>query len=162
MKAPDALLEHLMARVRGDLYKGKPERVWFTQQVRVKAALTLPAAWLDERKVEISAERYQAILESILHTIKAHGRSPKQLGPFPCAYLHSCVEKHLAHHGDEYYEEGKAIRNRVTIFMGRVEKARIGADSTVPVLSATHAALDVGKRKAKGKAVATSQQPDLF
>lgn len=162
MKAPDAVIEDLLKSARALLYTSLPDRAWFTQQMRVKIALTLPAAYLDERKVDLSAERYQEIVQGILDTIKKHGRT--DLGPHPCSYLHSCVEAHLRHHGDEYYEEGKAIRNRVKLIMPAVEKANLGADLTVPVLSATHhqtaAALAVGKRKSK--APAPVLQDDLF
>jgi hypothetical protein len=159
LKAPETVIEELLKKARAVLYRGQPDRAWFTQQVRVKAALTLPAAWLQERQVEIPAARYQAILEGILDTIRANGR--EHLGPYPCAYFHHCVESHLAHHGDKYYAEGKGIRNRVQLFMSSVEKARIGADSTVPILAGVHAALDTGKRR-KSKAPAPALQPDLF
>lgn len=160
MKAPDAVLELLLKKARAILYASLPERSWFTQQGRVQAALTLPAKWLDERKVELSAERYQAIVEGILNTIKTKGR--RDFGSFPCAYLYSCVEAHLRHHGDEYYYEGKDIRNRVKMFMTDLEKARVGQDRTVPILAEVHAALSVGKRKTKIKTVASTLHPDLF
>ncbi len=164
MKTPASIVTVLLQRARRDLYASLPDRAWFTQQARVKAALTLPAKFLEDRKVEIPAERYQAIVESILDRIKGHGR--KDLGAYPCAYLHSCVESHLRHHGDEYYEQGKGIRNRVRLFMSAVDKGRVGADSTIPVLAAVHtatvAALQVGRRKAKSTAPAPAMQPDLF
>jgi hypothetical protein len=83
------------------------------------------------------------------------------------SYLYRCVEEHLRHHGDAYYEEGKGIRNRVAMFMSTVEKAKLGADRTVPILAEVHAtqvqaALDVGKRKEKVKGAAAGVQADLF
>lgn len=161
MIAPEVVVTYLMERARTILYSSLPEHSWFTQQGRVKAALTLPAKWLDDRKVELPAERYQAIVDGILDTIRANGR--RDLGAFPCAYLHHCVETHLQHHGEDYYAEGKGIRNRVKMFMNDVEKAHVGADSTIPVLAQAHrveAALAVGKRKSKVKA--PTQQTDLF
>ena len=146
----------LLAKARALLYKGLPERAWFSQQVRVKFALTLPAKWLDERKVELTGERYQAILDAILDTIKAKGT--RDLGPFPCAYLHACVETHLRHHIDEYYAEGKSLRNTMDRVLTHAARVR----PVVAIFAQVHAALDVGKRKAKLKPVAAGLQPDLF
>ena len=166
MKAPAAVLEDLMKQVRALLYTALPDHSWFTQQERVKATLTLPAKWLDDRKVELPAERYQKLLEGILATIKTHGRKPAQLGKFPCIYLHSCVESHMRHHGDDYYAEGKGIRNRVKMFMSEVERAQVGADGTVPVLAKVNteiaAAVTAGRRKPKSKDVAGPVQPDFL
>jgi hypothetical protein len=166
MKAPATVLGDLMKQVRALLYTALPDRAWFTQQERVKATLTLPAKWLDDRKVELPAERYQKLLEGVLATIKAKGRKADQLGRFPCIYLHSCVESHMRHHGEEYYYEGKGIRNRVKIFMTAVERAQVGADETVPILAKVHtevaAAVSAGRRKPKSKAIAGPVQPDFF
>jgi hypothetical protein len=166
MKAPAAVLEDLMKQVRALLYTALPDRAWYTQQERVKATLTLPAKWLDDRKVELPAERYQKLLEGVLATIRSHGRKPAQLGKFPCIYLHSCVESHMRHHGDEYYYEGKGIRNRVKMFMTAVERAQVGADATVPILAKVHtevaAAVSAGRRKPKSKAIAGPVQPDFL
>lgn len=155
---PDVLISHLMGRVKTMFYADLPERSWFNQMVRVKAALTLPAVWLQDRQVELSSERYQSIVEGILNTIRAKGR--RKVGAFPCAYLHACIESHLKHHIDEYYEEGKAIRNRLRIAMPDLEKARIGADGTVPIFAQVHATLDAGKRKAKVKPI--NKESDLL
>lgn len=160
MKTPAAVLEDLMKQVRETFYAKLPPRSWFTQQERVKAALTLPAKWLDERKVELPAERYEAILRGILATICAHGR--RDVGAYPCAYLWSCVEAHLRHHGDKYYEEGKSVRNAADRALAIVEKTKRGADGTVPILAQVHQAVTAGRRKSKSKAVAGPVQPDFF
>jgi hypothetical protein len=161
MKAPETVLEELLRQVRVFLYSGLPDHSWFTQQARCKATLTFPGAWLDERKVELSSERYQQIMQAILVTIKEHCPNPRQLGPFPCAYLHRCVELHMQHHGDEYYQEGKSVRNALDRAMATTTRARISA---VAVFAATHratqASLAVGKRKPKVKPA--SQESDLL
>ena len=156
VKAPEAVITELLAKARAILYKGLPERSWFSQQVRVKFALTLPAKWLDERKVELTGERYQAILDAILDTIKANGR--RDLGSFPCAYLHHCVETHLRHHIDGYYAEGKSLRNTMDRVLTHAARVR----PVVAIFAQVHATLDVGKRKAKLKSIAAGLQPDLF
>ena len=154
---PDALISHLMGRVRVMFYSDLPERSWFNQMVRVKAALTLPAVWLQDRQVELSSDRYQAIVEGILDTIRANRR--RDLGAFPCAYLHACVEAHMRHHGDEYYAEGKSVRTALDRVVDHAARARLGA-GTIPILAQVHATLAIGKRKPKVKAA--PDQPGLF
>ena len=160
MKAPEAVIAELLKQARAILYSRLPDHCWFAQQTRVKFALTLPAKRLDEFKVELSAERYQAIVGGILDTIKANGR--RDLGSYPCAYLHHCVETHLRHHLDEYYAEGKSVRNAVTAAMSFADRAHVGADGTIPVLTQVNATLAVGKRKPKAKPIAPPSQSDLF
>jgi len=149
-----------MARVRRDLFIGKPDKTWYSQQQLVKKALLYPAAWLKRREVEIPAERYQAILEGILDTIKAKGNLDQV--HYISRYLFHCVQQHIAHHGDTYYEEGKAIRNRVSLVMTSVERAHAGADGTVPVLDQAYNVLQLGRRKPKSKPLAEPLQPGLF
>jgi hypothetical protein len=146
MKAPDVLITELMALVRRSLYAGKPDKTWFAQQQLVKKALLYPATWLKRREVEIPAERYKEIVEGIVATMVANGRLDGV--SFMSRYLLTCVQRHMEAHGDEYYREGVNIRNRVTLVMDLVEKARAGADSTVPILAEADRLLKIGKRKA--------------
>ena len=155
MKAPDALIQELMQRFRLLLYQGKPNKVWYSQQMMIKKALLYPASWLEKRKVEIPAERYKAILA----TIAANGNLSQVT--WVSRYVLHCVQQHMEHHGDEYYREGVAIRNRVNLAMTAIERTRRGADSTVPILAQADKLLQMGKRKAKVKPV-TSEQPTLL
>jgi hypothetical protein len=148
-----------MARARTLLYKGRPDRAWYLQMKTVKKALTLPAAELKKLGVPLSSVRYEEIMLGILNTISRHGNLSKV--EYPSAYLLHTVQEHWKYHGPEYYEEGKAIRNRVSVFMTAVEKAR-PADPTVDVLAQVNASLKIGTRKSKIKPVAATLQPRLF
>jgi hypothetical protein len=160
MKAAADFFQALMAKVRHDLYKGKPDKTWFAQQKMIKKALLHPAVYLHKQRVELPAARYRAILEDIINTIVAKGNLDRV--DYMSRYFLFCVQKHMEHHGDQYYAEGKAIRNRVDLVMGSVEKAARGADSTVPILAEADKLLQMGKRKARVKPVATAPTPDLF
>lgn len=163
MIAPEALIADLMKEVRTKLFAGRSDKEWFAQQELVKKALTYPAHWLEERKVPLASKRYAEIMTTIIGAAAAYGDLGKVT--YVSRYLLTCVQRHMAHHGDEYYQEGKAIRNRTSVFMATLEKnnkpAR-AADRTVTVLSEVHASIAVGRRKAKAKAVAKPLQPDLF
>lgn len=160
LKAPDAVIKDLMSKVQRDLYKGKPFDLWAAQQKMVKKALLHPAACLHKQGIELSAERYQAILEGIITTVAAKGDLQKVT--YMSRYFYYCVQQHMIHQGDRYYTEGKAVRNRVHLTMSALEKAVAGADSTVPVLAEADKLLQIGKRKGKVKPVSVPKEPDLF
>lgn len=148
----------LVQRVRRDFYKGKQDRFWYGQQHMVKKALLYPASWLEKRKVEIPAARYEAIVGDILDTILAKGNLDGV--QYMSRYLLFCFQEHMKHHGEDYYREGTAIRNRVSVIMTRVERAARGEDGTVLILAQADQLLQIGKRKAKIQTAA--KQPDLF
>jgi hypothetical protein len=58
--------------------------------------------------VTLPPERYKAILLEIFNGIKQHG-STEAIKYWP-GYLMHCVQTHFRIHGEEYYEEGKALR----------------------------------------------------
>jgi hypothetical protein len=156
---PDDLIAGLMERVRRDLYSNRPD--WFVQQAMIKRALTYPAAWLGKKHVEIPAARYKAILEEIISGIVREGQLEKVT--YLSRYFYTCVQRHMDHHGDDYYREGVSVRNNVTIAMSQLEKAQRGADSTIPVLAQVHATLVAGVKPPKHMRPSKDpQQPDLF
>jgi len=147
MKAPDALIKELLVKVRRDLYAGKDFKTWAAQQKMVQKALQHPAVCLDKYKIELPAERYQAILEGIVDTIRREGDLSKV--KYMARYFYFCVQEHMKHHGERYYSEGKAVNNRVNMVMSAVERAHAGADGTIPVLAEADNLLQIGKRKSK-------------
>lgn len=161
MKAPASFFQELMTKVRLDLYKGRPEKEWFSTQKMVKKALMHPAACLAKYNVELPAERYQEIVEDIINTVSRHGDLGK-IG-YMGRYFYHCVQEHMKHNGDRYYQEGKAVNNRVSLIMSSVERAHKGADGTIPILAEADKLLQLGKRKSKVKPEPVpSTEPDLF
>lgn len=162
MTTPADLLNDLMARVRRDLYAGRPDTAWFKQQETVRQALTLLARDLDRDQVPLPLARYRAIYDQIITGIVQHGHLAQV--KYPCAYLLHVVQKHLQHHGDTYYEEGKSLRNSLDLVVHRAaaKAARRAAapDPTVEVLAQVHAAITTRRRRPKPPA--PTLQPDLF
>jgi hypothetical protein len=67
-----------------------------------------PAGYLDKRGVTLPPQRYKAILLDVFNGIKAHGQTGA-IKYWP-GYLMHCVQTHFRVHGEEYYNEGKALR----------------------------------------------------
>lgn len=161
MKAPDAVIQELLLKVRRDLYPGETYDTWAAQQKMVQKALHHPAVYLNKMGVELPAERYQAIVSAIIETIRDNGNL-SNVG-YMARYFYTCVQRHMDHHGDEYYSEGKSVNNRVSLVMNALERAQRGADGTIPILAEADKLLQLGKRQPKVKASPVKpNQPDLF
>jgi DNA-binding FrmR family transcriptional regulator len=66
------------------------------------------ASWLNKKGVTLKPERYKQILLERLNEIKIHGQT-QAIKYFP-GYLKHVLQTHLKHHGQDYYDEGKALR----------------------------------------------------
>jgi len=160
---PEALVALFLRSIRNQFYQGH-EKLFYQEKNLLMQAICWPARYLDERAVKISAERYKALLTDVIRTIKAKG----QLGSVrsPGRYLLHCVQEHMKHQGETYYDAGKATRNAIDDFMMGLKTPKRGAaipsvDSTVPALAETHRILSAakgGRRKASAAAI----QDDLF
>ncbi len=73
----------------------------------------------DEKRVEIPLA-VRGHVQGILTTARAHGDLSKVT--FMGRYLLHVFQQHMEHHGHEYYEEGKDIRNRISVIMTAVER----------------------------------------
>jgi hypothetical protein len=168
---PDELTERFLRSLRHQFYKGR-DKLYFQERNLLLQAICWPARYLDERAVRISAERYQSILTTVIRTINTHGNlaQVRSLG----RYLLHAVQEHMRHHGEDYYEIGKATRNALDDVMrglrpqerlGREAAAIHSGDSTVPVLAETLrvlAASKGGRKPGLSKTIATPMQGDLF
>jgi hypothetical protein len=145
---PQELVDELLRFVETKFYEGDP--IGFIKDRRRLLAWVILrlAKWLDDRGVSISTEAYREIMiDKILMTAVRHGDTGNiQYRP---AWLAKVVESHLDHHGEEYYEHAKAIRNVVEhalLVAGRLPLAR---PDPVRDLAAARRLLTVKKRPSK-------------
>lgn len=101
------LLDHIYHTFYGETNK----RTFYRDRKMLLHAISLPAAWADERGVVIPADRYREIICGIISDIHTHG-DPSRYQYLP-RYLLKCVQDYLAHHGDVLYDALKHIRNRL-------------------------------------------------
>ena len=73
----------------------------------LEQAITYPAKWLNDRGARLSNPQYRAILMTVITAIRQHGKRPAR---FSAYFLH-CVQAHMQHHGEEYYEAAKAPKS---------------------------------------------------
>ena len=107
----------------------------------------------------LPSHRYKGIVLDVLQTIKRHGDT-RGIQYLP-GYLAHCLQTHFKHHGDEYYEEAKALRSLTGDVIAALAKlpSRNEPD-LVPTLAALRNELTPRKRKTKNKP--NAGQPSLF
>lgn len=159
---PEEIVTRFLASMRKQFFSGN-DRLFYQEKSLLMMAISYPARWLDDRAVAINSARYTEVLTVIIRTINAHGNLKNVRSPG--RYLLHAVQEHMRHHGEDYYEVGKATRNAIEDAVhglkSRVKGADKAADSTVATLAETHRVLSAAKpgRKKKDQA---PEQGSLF
>jgi hypothetical protein len=157
---PADIIGDLMTAVRNGFYPGND--AWFADQSFIRRrVVTWPAGWLNKRGVTLKPERYKEILLGIFTEIKRHGQTGT-VKYWP-GYLVHCVQEHFKYHGEEIYNEAKALRNKVeaALLAGkRATDCRQGNDP-VAALALVHQTLTAAHKR-KQKPSAAKAQMDLL
>lgn len=159
---PADVIGSLMSAVRNSFYGDQPEK-WFADQHFIKRrVVTWPAVWLNKRGVTLSPERYKEIIMGIFMGIKQHGNTAS-VKHWP-AYLTYAVQQHFKIHGEEYYNEGKAIRNttEAVLLACKLAVGEKKASDVIAGMAEVNRALTSASNKRKKKSDAAKQQLSLF
>lgn len=116
----------------------------------LKNVILWPASYLDRRGVTLPPARYKAILLDVFNGIKQHG-STAAVKYWP-GYLMVSVQSHFRLHGEEYYEEGKALRATLSKILSKAPQ--IPTADPVRVLAEHRRDLILSSRLAKTRKVA--------
>ena len=106
------------------------------------------ARWLEHRAVTLPSDRFLAIIrDTILMEALRHGNTSKIA--YRPAWLRAIVQSHLAHHGEEYYEEGKSIRMLAERALWAAQRSTQPAPDPVRDLAVAAKLLRISKRAPK-------------
>lgn len=156
---PEDLRDELLAEIARRFFPGVDARRWGQERRLLVQAIAWPARWLNERGAKLPGRRYRAILLAVLADIDRH-RNAKQEIKRMSAYIAHCVQEHMSHHGEEYYEEAKAARPAGLAASQALRKLRPEpADHVTQILAETHAALSQKRRR---KPPGAETQKELF
>jgi hypothetical protein len=159
---PGDLTASLLDLIRRKYYDGD-----FVQFAKDKRQLLLwvvwwPAKWLETRGVTLPADRYRQILSTVLLDALAHASdAPIKYRP---AWLGKVIQSHFDAKGEDYYEEGKAMRNRMDHVLAMVVAAGQTPKAVAPdpIRALTEAArLLQGTRKRPARPLPDKQR-ELF
>jgi hypothetical protein len=136
--------------IRTHFYQGHP--LDFVKQRRdlLRWVVFELAVYLDGKTVTIPATRYIEIMVGdkgiLMEAIRFQAADKITYLP---AYLRRCVQSHLAIHGEDYYNEGKSLRNAVDVAIKFAQKQVASEPSVVEELAAAARLLKAPKRAIK-------------
>lgn len=118
---PKELVDSCLELLRTKFYNQPGDDKCFAQdRKRLLAWVVLwPASWLNKKGVTIHGDAYREIFVKVFIQAAAHVQSKVKYRP---AYLRHVIQSHFEIHGEEYYEQAKAVRNQVEhamILVGR-------------------------------------------
>ena len=162
--AAETLVNRFLYQIRQKFYPDN-HKGFYQEHKLLLRAVTHPAHWLKDRGVSLPEAKLEAILNEILRGIMHHGNTGN-IGYFS-AYLLKSVQDHMKHHGDEYYEQAKVLRNIVQTAAGEwTEKQRKqlpdAMDQTTARLADLNSLVRATKPGRRKKTAPAGTQLDLF
>lgn len=154
------ILESLLSILESKFYRGYAVNFAKDRRRLLDWVILWPAQWLNERSVTVSADRYREILKAILIDAAAHAQLDK-INYLP-AYLAKTIQAHFAHHGDEIYEEAKAIRNMVENAISIAGRQPQAAPDIAQELTKAKHLLRAARGQTKLKKTAVKEQLSLL
>jgi hypothetical protein len=152
-ETPEEVRDELLRFIQVKFYPGDGVNFFKDRPRLLKWVVLKLAEYLDERAVTVPPNRYIEIMrDHVLMEAVRFGRTDEI--KYRPAWLGKVVEMHLDHHGEEYYEEGKAIRSRVE---NALTIARAGLQGRDPVRELAQASRLLTTRKQPVKKVASDQ-----
>jgi hypothetical protein len=156
--AGDLILEFLQM-IRSQFYFDKPDFHFHQHRSILIKAFTYPASYLAARGMtqELPAARYRHLVQDVIQEVKRFGQMSSAISP--AHYFFKVMQTHMQHHGEDYYDECRSVRNAVAQITAGVSKVP-ETDSTLADLAALHRLAASGARRVKQKPA--SPQLDLF
>jgi hypothetical protein len=153
---PQEIKTDLLNAIRGAFYGDATDKQWHQDKHFILRTFVLwPAGYLDRRGVTLPPTRYKAVVLGVIQGIKQHGQTGAV--KFWPGYLAHCLQTHFRLHGEEYYEEGKALRKNLAAVLSHASSA----PTVDPIrLLAAHRR-DLLARKPRPKAKNSAQLPLL-
>lgn len=148
---PDEVVQNLLNLIQVKFYQGFPDNFAKHRRDLMGMVILRFAGWLNARGVPLAGDRYRDILRSVLMDAAANMKA-ENIKYLP-AYLGCVVQRYLAHHGDEIYDEAKSFRNVLQAVLPTPGKQPTHAPDVVKDLMAAKRLIMVatGKKTAQPK-----------
>jgi hypothetical protein len=145
---PKELVDSCLGILRSKFYTGPGDDKCFAQdRKRLLAWVVLwPAGWLNSRAVTLPGDAYREIFVKVFLQAAAHVQSKVNYRP---AYLRQVIQSHFKIHGEEYYEQAKAIRNQVENALSIAGKPSVAALDPVRQLAEARSLVAAPTRRKK-------------
>jgi|SRR5579863_3297409 len=116
---PTELTDACLGILRSKFYQGDDKAFFQERNHLLRWVVLWPASWLDKKGVTIHGDKYREIFVKVFLQAAAHVETKVKFRP---AYLRQVIQSHFAIHGEDYYEDAKAVRNLVMATMLAVGK----------------------------------------
>jgi hypothetical protein len=120
--AAEDFLQAQLRKIRFQFLPDDP-KAFFQQQKMIIKAICYPATYLQKRGVQLPERRLEQILNEVLRGIMHHGQTSKIT--WFGGYFLKCIQEHMSHHGDEYYDEGKDLRTILQKTLAELSKKEV-------------------------------------
>lgn len=158
-QTPKEVLEALLGLVQRKFYAGDAVNFAKDKKRILQWALLWPAReWFKPKSVSLPAARYQEILTKVIMEATIYQAEKINYRP---AWLARVIQSHFAMHGDEIYEEGKAVRNVAENALLALGKLPVREDALVNDFAAASHLLDAKPAKRK-RAIQIDNQLNLL
>ena len=142
------LLEELLRFIQSKFYSSDPVSFAKDKPRLLTWVILEFATWLESRAVTLPPARFLAICrDTILMDAVRHGNTGAIT--YRPAWIRAVVQSHLAHHGEEYYEEAKSIRTIADRALWAATRATVPAPDPVRELAQAARLLKAKKRAPK-------------
>lgn len=147
---PEELTDACLDLLRRKFYNQPgDERCFFQDRSRLLDWVVLwPAAWLNGKGVTIHGDAYREIFQKVFFQASAHVESKVKYRP---AYLCQVIQSHFKIHGEDYYDQAKAVRNIVEQTLLLVGHHKHPASDPVREMAAARQILTRWKKKTAQK-----------
>lgn len=148
-----------LEELRRTFFAKTPAKRFFQEKGLLLSAISYPATHLKKRYGVSTPETLSsAILGNVVQTIVKKGNRAK-IQRFSVYFLH-CVQEHMKHHGEEYYDRAKAALRLAESLPEIMAKVRVGEiQRSTDVMVALHRTL---KSRGGRKKQLVEAQPTLF
>lgn len=141
---PKELTDSCLNLLRNKFYSGDEKSFFQDRRLLLKWVVLYPASWLTGKGVTIHGDAYREIFVKVFIQAAAHVTSKVKFRP---AYLRQVIQSHFAIHGEDYYDEAKAVRNQIEQAMMIAGQPRVAAPDPVEQLAAARQLLAVPTRR---------------
>jgi hypothetical protein len=157
--APE-LRDSLLDLIRAKFYQGHQVEFAKDRPRLISWVVLYPATWLHSRGVTLPPDRFRQILSAVL-VEAASFCEPSKVTYLP-AYLRQVIQSHFRIHGEDYYDEAKAIRNRVDRVLMVTGRAQVVQPDPVRGLAQAAAAVRLLKAQKRPVKAPLTRQLDLL
>ena len=142
------LLEELLRFLAEKFYAGDPVAFAKDKPRLLDWVVFEFVRWLTRRGVSLRSDRFLAILRDTILMEALQCGNTGNIGYRP-AWLRTVVQRHLQHHGEDYYAEGKSMRALAESALWAAQRATAPAPDPIRDLAATAKLLTIAKRSPK-------------